>query len=297
MNQYMQHRKSVLALLAAVALGATALAGCSSSPPPEDTPSGATSDGAAGLVPQEYRDGGVTVALLAGSLPLSDVSEDQKGFQGVNYDLLQALSENLGVEFTYEATSFENMIPGAQNGRYDIAAAAFYDTEEREGVVDMVTYFTDGAVFVTTAGGPEDLTEDSLCGLSIAVIQGGAQAARLPAESEACVAAGEGAIDLQVFPNAPSGVLALLSGRVDAFDLSTSVGLYVVSQNDELIAGEPFKVVPVGLVLPQGSDLADAMVAGIDELIESGEYGEILDTWGLGVAGIEASELNPMTAG
>ncbi len=287
--------KAVVGLFIAAAVALTS--GCASSAPTQEDPTTDAATGAAALVPQEYRDGDVTVGLLAGSLPLSDVTEDQKGFQGVNYDLLQALGEQLGMKFTFEATSFENMIPSVQNGRYDLAAAAFYDTAEREGVVDMVTYFTDGAVFVTTSKGAKDLSEDKLCGLSVAVIQGGAQAARLPAASEACQAAGDKAIDLQVFPNAPTGVLALTSGRVDAFDLSTSVGLYVVSQSDGLVAGKPFNVVPVGLVLPKGSDLAEAMVAGINELIESGKYGEVLDTWGLAEAGIKASEFNPLTGG
>lgn len=293
----MTHRRTrlisgVASALALALVGLTSTS-CSSSSEPEGSKSAARETSP--IVPAEFRDG-VDVALVTGSLPLADVTEDQKSFQGVDYDLLEAVGEVLGIEFRYTGTSFDNMIPGVQNNRYDLAAAAFYDTEEREAIVDMVTYMSDGAVFVTNEDeSPAGLTEETLCGLKVGVNQGGAQAARLPAASDACVADGQDPIDMQVFPTTSAAVLALTSDRIDVYDISASIGLYVASQQEALAVGDPFMVVPVGFVLPQDSELSEAIAEGMNEIIDNGTYAEILDDWGLAAAGIEKSEVNPLT--
>lgn len=49
----------------------------------------------------------------------------------------------------------------------------------------------------------------------------------------------------------------------------------------------------ISVAVRKDTGLGEAAQAGLDHLIETGVYGEILQGWGLTEEGIEASALNP----
>ena len=185
-----------------------ALAGCSSS---EGTPSGEAESQALSieiegvgtietdpelqaLVPQEILDAGsVTVATNAPFAPYEMFeSETSETLIGLEPDLGHAVGALLGVEFEFQQQPFDGLIPGVQAGKYDVVMATFFDTAEREAVVDMVNYSASGSGLLVATGNPEGYeTSADLCGASVAVQPGSAQVDIVAGFSEECVAAGE----------------------------------------------------------------------------------------------------------
>ena len=67
---------------------------------------------------------------------------------GVDVDLRNAVAKVLGVRWEIQNGTFPTIIPGVQNGKYDVGMDNFGVTGPREKVVDFATYLTDGQAFL-----------------------------------------------------------------------------------------------------------------------------------------------------
>lgn len=252
----------------------------------------------ASLVPAEYKGKTLTVAFEVANLPWSDFTEDKKSFQGLNYDLVEAVTSVLGLEANYEGTSFTNLIPGVQGGRYDIVASGIFDTPAREEIVDAVTYSSDGEMLIGKKGGKTELTADTLCGLKVAVTASNVMAEKMPSRSDKCVSEGKQAIAVQVYPTQSEMYLSVSSGRADVLATASSNGGYLIKTNPNAFqqAGPTYDSVPVAMVIKKDSPLSDAVAAAVNKLIEDGTYAQIFDKWGQTDSAVKESKINPATA-
>ncbi len=285
------------------------LTGCGSGSSTEPATSAPSSTGAqvaltvdekvASLLPAENKGKTLKVGFEAGALPWADLTPDGSSMQGLDHDLMEAATAVLGIKAEYEGTSFTNIIPGVQGGRYDLGISSFYDTPEREQIVDEVTYGSDGQILISKKGGKTGLTEDTLCGLKVAVVASNLQAEQMPIKSEKCVSEGKQPIDVQVYPTQAEQYLSVSSGRADVLNTGGSNGGYLVKTSPAAFqqAGEPFATVPVAIVLKKGSPLSEAMAAAINKLIENGTYKDLFDKWGLSDWTTDGAKVNPATAG
>jgi polar amino acid transport system substrate-binding protein len=253
----------------------------------------------ASLLPAEYKGKTLKIGFEAGALPWADLTPDGSSMQGLDYDLMQAATAVLGVKAEYEGTSFTNIIPGVQGGRYDLGISSFYDTPEREKIVDEVTYGSDGQILITKKGGKTGLTEDTLCGLKVAVVASNLQAEQMPVKSENCVSEGKQPIAVQVYPTQAEQYLSVTSGRADVLNTGGSNGGYLVKTSPDAFeqAGPPFATVPVAIVLKKDSPLSEAMAAAVNKLIENGTYAKLFDKWGLSDWTTDEAKVNPATTG
>ena len=243
------------------------------------------------LVPAEVRDrGSLTAVMSIGNAPLHYPAPDGPGdMLGVDPDLAKALGEVMGLRVNVVGVTFDQIIPGLQSGRYDISVSQMAITDERLKVLDFVEYMRSGTGLGTRAGNPRQITVATMCGRAIAVSNGSVQQAKyLPALSAQCQQRGQPAIQIRNFPDQQKGVLALVSGRIDAVFVDLPVVQYAAKNVPDITVADTYEAgSPVGIGLDRGSTLTTAIQAGLTELRRNGVYARILAKWAVEANGLD----------
>ncbi len=251
---------------------------------------------AAELLPDEIKDQGyITVAGDASYPPIGFMDDDGVTIVGLDKELADLLSAELGVELRLENASFDAIIPGLQGGKYDAGMSWMNDTEERRQVVDFIDYSQDGSSMFVPAGSdakPESL--EDLCGLSVALQKGTVQQTDAMAASEECEASGEEPVDVQVYPDQNAANGALASGRADVSIADTPVATWQVQESDGKfeLSGQPYGEVYHGIAVIKGSELAEPLAVAMQALMDDGSYLEVLKKWGMEDAAIDTVLIN-----
>lgn len=239
----------------------------------------------AALLPEEYQQGGkITVGSTTGLAPMMFIGDDGKTISGVEADLVKAVGEVLGVETELEDVKPEAFMTGVLAGRFDLAAGSITYTDERKEQADFVVYAEYGQALAKSSDNDTDITFESLCGLTVAVLNGSIQQTKfLPELSAECSAAGDSPIEQDAFPDANSLFLSLDSGRADAAFLNEVSVLYQVEQSegDMTVADTGLGSDPKGIVIGKDTGLQEAVEAAVSHLAEEGQLTEIFSKWGL----------------
>ncbi|PWI42269.1 ABC transporter substrate-binding protein [Streptomyces sp. ICBB 8177] len=274
--------------------------GSSTTIPTRDVVSGIRADPALKAeLPAAVRDSGAlslgTVqAVGVSGLPHAGQAPDGSTV-GLDVDLRDAVAKVLGVSWKVGYGTFPTIIPGVQNGRFDVGQANFGVTAAREKVVDFATYLNDGQAFLggrdTTISSVTRLTD--LCGLTVATSPGSTFQQILTSGAAKCAAAGRKPYRVRYFTDTAPIFLGLANGTVDVY-FGPTLGLKYDAAH---IAGTKFlgqiSTTPVGFVTRKGSPLGRALSDAVNKLIADGTYKEILAKWGVPGTGIPASRLNP----
>lgn len=249
----------------------------------------------AALLPESIKSKGVVTVATPMDVPPNIWLEDGN-LRGEAVDLARAMEPILGVTFDFQDIQWPGVIPGIQSGNYDMSIGVMSYRPEREEVMDMIVFRSNVSGILTLAENAGKITSPAdLCGQPVAAVQGAVLFQQLEKESEACVAAGKPAINVQTYPKTGLAVVALKAGSVIAYPASTGEMAYVSStSNGELIsvhfnewAGNP-QAIAVSKELP---GLADALAGALQELNENGTYLEILTRYGLEASAIAKDEI------
>lgn len=292
-------RRGLRAALAMTATAALALTGCTTntegpqdSGEPREEVSLETDEAIAALVPAEIRDKGV---IVIGTNPPYAPNEfkDQNGeIVGFDVDVMNAAAQLMGLRAEFRESDFEKIIPAIEGGTMDMGASSFTVNDERLKTVDFVTYFEAGIQWASAAG--NDIDPDDACGLNVAVQQTTVSDQEdVPARSEACVAAGKPAIQKVQFDSQDEASTAVALGKVDAMSADSPVSAYAVKQSEGKmqLAGDVFDAAPYGWPVRKGSELAAALEAAADKLIETGDFEKIARNWGVEDGLIDDAEI------
>jgi polar amino acid transport system substrate-binding protein len=256
----------------------------------------AVDEAAAGLVPDDVRaDGKLVIAADATSAPDAFLADDGQTLTGWQVDLAYQLTDVLGIEPEFVNTSIPTIIPGLENGRYEMGIATFGITPDRLEILDFVGNFVGGGGFLTAAGNDLDFAGiDDLCGLTVGVIQGTLYVDESAAQSERCEAAGEDAVEVQQFPDKNAAALAVGSGRVDLiFVDATTTGYMVVQDPDKYEEiGDLFYLGVAGISFPKDSGMAEAVQAALQVLIDDGTYVGTLAAYGVDSGAVSVATIN-----
>ena len=282
------------ALLALTACGTDASGGQATEIPKtqntRDISEGVQPDPAAvALLPQSYKDKGeLIVAMDLSSPPMTFLAEDNVTPIGVNPDLARIVAKKLGLKLKFENTAFDTIIPGIDGGRYDFTATTMSATEERLKVLDMINYLKGGSVVAVPDGNPGNLTNDTLCGKNVAVTKGSTQQLKhLPNVSEwTCTSQGKPAINAVTLPNIQEALTQLDSKRVDAVFYDASAIAWAQAQQPNHFSVLEPRIdtrtnTNVAMGLKKGSPLTPALQKAIQSMLESPQYKESLEYWGL----------------
>ncbi|MGP0221390.1 MULTISPECIES: ABC transporter substrate-binding protein [unclassified Paenarthrobacter] len=251
-------------------------------------------EAAVALLPQSMKDKGeLTVAMDLSSPPMTFLAEDNSTPIGVNPDLARLVAKKLGLKLRFENTAFDTIIPGIDGGRYDFTATTMSATEERLKVLDMINYLKGGSAIAVPKGNPQNLSNGALCGKSIGVTKGSTQQLKhLPNVSKwTCEEKGKPAINPVTLPNVQEALTQLDSKRIDGvFYDASGLAWAQVQQPEHFVVLEPRMDTRtdtnVAMGLKKGSPLTPAFQRAIQSMLESPQYKESLEYWGLGDSAI-----------
>jgi polar amino acid transport system substrate-binding protein len=301
-------QRAVAGLMILLALGASG-AGCSSEPAREGSNTSNTADISEGvqpdeaavkLLPQSYKDKGeLTVAMDLHYPPTTFLADDNSTPIGLNPDMARLIAKKLGLKLKFENTAFDTIIPGLDGGRYDFTATTMSPSAERLKVLDMIDYFNGGISVAVSTGNPLNISNDDMCGRSIAVTKGSnAQLKHLPNVSEwTCTSKGKPAINGVTLPNIQEALTQLASKRIDGVFYDTVSLVWAERQQPNTftiltpqVDTRSDHVVAIGL--KKGSPLTPALQKAVQSVLDSAEYKKSLANWGLESGAITEAKLN-----
>ncbi|WP_440221350.1 ABC transporter substrate-binding protein [Dietzia sp. MNB45] len=292
-------RRGLRAAMALTATAALALTGCTTntegpqdSGEPRDEVSLETDEKIAALVPAEIRDKGVIVIGTNPPYAPNEFKNESGEIVGFDIDVMTAAAQLMGLRAEFRESDFEKIIPAIEGGTMDMGASSFTVNDERLQTVDFVTYFEAGIQWAAAAG--NDIDPDDACGLNVAVQRTTVSDQEdVPARSEACVAAGKPAIEKVQFDSQDEASTAVALGKVDAMSADSPISAYAVKQSEGKmqLVGDVFDSAPYGWPVRKDSELAAALEAAADKLIETGDFETIAQNWGLEAGLIDDAEI------
>jgi polar amino acid transport system substrate-binding protein len=240
---------------------------------------------------------GVPPAPGTVGLPHAGTTADGRSV-GLDVDLRQAVAKVLGVTWKEENGTFATIIPGVQNGKYDVGMANFGVTRAREKVVDFASYLNDGQSFL----GAKDLGTDSvtrltdLCGHTVATAPGSTFQQILQDGAGKCAAAGRKAYTVQYFTDPAPIFLGLANGKVDIYFGPTLALKYDAAHVPGTKYLGQISTTQVGFVTAKGSPVAKALSDAVNKLIADGTYARVFAKWNVSDTRLPSSRVNPPAA-
>ncbi|WP_214415760.1 transporter substrate-binding domain-containing protein [Sphaerisporangium fuscum] len=201
--------------------------------------------------------------------------------KGWSVDLAKAMAAKMGMTFTYTATGFDMIIPGLDNGRYDVAVASLGVTPDRLESLDFVPLQKEGTAFGWKKGsGPNIQKIEDVCGKSVAVLTGAWEYKYLTENNpKTC---GSNPMKIQQFKDQPSAELAVTSGRVQLVAAGSGKLKYSAKQTGQLDTSDLLvNAVYNGLGVKKDSPLGPALKAALQAVIDDGTYARIRSQWGV----------------
>jgi polar amino acid transport system substrate-binding protein len=204
---------------------------------------------------------------------------------GADIDIGTEVGKRLGREVEFTNVGFDGIIAALQSDVCDAIISGMNNTPERAEQVDFVNYLNVGQSLVVRSGNPLGINSlEALCGHAAGAQVGSTNLDTLNAASEACVAAGNEAIEVTGYPADTDGILALKADRIDAYETDSPVAAYYIGQEPESFefGGPAIDALPVGIALRKDdTELRDQMQAAIDEMHADGTMAAILEKWQL----------------
>lgn len=243
---------------------------------------------AAAAVPAAIgKDGKLTVATTAGSIPLSFHATDDKTPIGVEVDIAQLVADKLGLALDVQVTSWENWPLKTQSGDFEAVFSNVGINKDRVKLFDFSTYRAAYMGFEAKKSSTYNIKgADDISGLKVSVGSGTNQEKILLAWNKDLESRGKAPATLQYYSSDADTILALSSGRTDlniapypsvSYRENTRDDLKVVGKVN---AGWPSETLVAATTL-KGNGLAPAITDALNSAIKDGSYGKVLDRWGL----------------
>ena len=248
-------------LKAATAAGALALAGIAATAP------------AMAEELDTLKEKGTIRIAMSGAYPPFNFVNDQNEVVGFDPAIGTEIAKRMGLETEIVTTAWDGIIGGLLANKYDAVVGSMSITEERDKVIDFVGpyYNTKRAIF-TKAGSPIT-SVDQLDEVKVGVTLG---------ETHEQWARDQG-YDLNTYKGLPELLLELDNGRVDAIvNDSIPVMLAMKAGQYDLAIVEDPSAEPIGAgiaIRENNPELAAAMQAALDSMMEDGTYLKIAEEW------------------
>ena len=247
------------------------------------------------LPAEQLETGKIVSAATLAYAPFEFIAEDGSP-TGASVEVQQAMAEVLGLELEFIEIPFTSIFPSIASGRADYSCCAYSVTEERLEQVDFVTLMRAGHVVAALPEVAPSITDQfDLCGLKLAVNAGSTADFVADDLSQDCVDAGLDPIEEIQYPTSNESVNAVLSGRADArLDDVTVAGYYEVTSEGALVVTDSgmYESRDAGLVVPKGNlEMAEALQAALQVLMDNGTLAEIFDEYGLRFAALDEAAL------
>ena len=249
------------------------------------------------LVPAELAESGV---LRNGAstdyAPGEYRADDGQTPVGYDIDLTKALAAVMGLdEGTTTHAEFPTIIP-ALGTKFDVGISSFTITGERLEQVNMISYVEVGSAYAVAAGNPSDFDPSDPCGATLGVQNGTYQQEYAQTLSDQCAADGKDPITVMPLDLQTDVSTKVIGGQYDATLADSTVIGYTVELSDGRLeqVGDVIESAPQGIaVAKDDTELAEAVQAAVQFLMDNGYLEQILAPYGAGDAALSTAELNP----
>ncbi len=192
---------------------------------------------------------------------------------GFEVDLAEALAKRMGVAIEWRALSFDALLAGLRQDRWDLVIASFGITEERSKAVTFTNpHYCSGGIVVSKD--PAIRTPADLVGKTVAVQTGSTYLENVSKLT--------GLKEVKNFPKDTDCRSALVNGRVDAWvtDRFVAKAALASSASAGLRAGDFVFVERIACAVKQGNtSLAQAVNQALGDLMADGTYEAISKKW------------------
>ncbi|MCH6205628.1 ABC transporter substrate-binding protein [Brucella ciceri] len=247
------------------------------------------------------KDGVLTIGIsTSGHLPLHDYASDSKTVIGYDVDLAQIIADSLGLKLELVSVAWADWPLGLSSGKFDAVISNVTVTEERKEKFDFSTYRKDELGFYVKSDSKisEIKSPADIAGLKVITDAGTNQEKILLEWDRQNVAAGLKPIEVQYYDDDAVKDLAVQSGRADAVFSVNATQAYSAGINGKtklvgtVSGGWPITA-EIAVTTRKGSGLAQPLTDVLNDLIASGAYQKVLETWNLGPEAITEAKTNP----
>ena len=204
-------------------------------------------------------------------------SVDQDGtVVGFDVDVVNAICERVNCVAEFQTTAWDGIFPALANGEFDMVASGVSITPERDQIVDFTDPYHEVTQAIAVRVEDEGLTlGDFTEGDLILGAQTGTTNA---ATAEGLV----GRERTRLYDTFNTAVQALINGDVDGVGIDdTSADAFAEQYAGEIVVNirEIASGDQLGLVVPEGDPLVDALNAGLAAIREDGTLDALVDKW------------------
>jgi polar amino acid transport system substrate-binding protein len=221
---------------------------------------------------EEIKKDGKIIVATEGAYPPFNYFQGSK-LTGFEVELAEAIVKKMGLAIEWKSLSFDALLAGLRQDRWDMVMASFGVTEERSKAVTFTNpYYCSGGVIVSKD--PAIRTADSLKGKTVAVQTGSTYMENVKKL--------QGVKEVKNFPQDTDARSALLNGRVDAWvsDRFVVKTALATSPAAGLKMGDYLFVEKIATAIKKGnSTLAAALDKALAEVIADGTYKTISEKY------------------
>lgn len=227
-------------------------------------------------------DGVLTISQSAGYPPFEyKMGSELTGF---DVELAEGLAEKMGLETEFFDLDWDGVMPAVLGGRADIVISGMFITPEREEQVDLIPYMQIGEVVMVPAGNPKNISEipDDFSGKDIAVARATVAEKQMAEYNDQLISEGKEPMKLLVLATDQDALVAVESGRADAFIPAAPTAAYAMSERPGVYdIATAFKAdTQIGIaVRKDGSDMNRAVNEALQSLVEDGTYEALLEKY------------------
>ena len=297
--------RTVVSAGVCAAMSSVMLAGCTynsekmgSSHEPTEVITVHKDDVLAQSIPESLKRKGVfTVGTSADFAPLEFVGSDGKTIQGAEIDIARAVGQLFGLTTQFMNASFDSLVASVGT-KYDAGFSSFDVKPERLDHTNMVTLYTSGTKYSVLKDNPRGITPNNVCGRSVAVLTGSVYEGMANEKNNGCKRDGRKGLVIQSYKNSADAATAVAGGKADFWFSDSPVVDYAQRQSEgrvQSIGKVVDSTAKAAIVAKRDTQLAAAIHAAIQKLIDDGTMKRILTKWGTQESLISESMLNPRT--
>ncbi len=190
--------------------------------------------------------------------------------------MVNAIAEKLGLQVTYQDTSFDTIFRDTAQGKFDMAVAASTITAEREQTVDFSDPYYKANQSLMVTSGSDIRTVDDLGGATVGAQDGTTGEDYANERDRRVVRSGD-------YPEGPDAINALRAGQVDAVIIDQPVAVDAVESltgGDIEIAQEIVTSELYGLPFaPDNDALREAVNGALQEIKDDGTLATLYEQY------------------
>ncbi|MFJ8603084.1 ABC transporter substrate-binding protein [Streptomyces shenzhenensis] len=245
-----------------------------------------TTTGSADVAPpQNLVSSGTLTYGTAATFPPFESKSSGGGLEGFDIDMIESLASSMGLRPKALDMDFDGLIPALAGRRTDIVNSAMYITDKRAAQVDFVPYLVIGEALLTPRGNPQKIghVPEDLSGKTVAVTRGAIGETYMEEYNKELKKQGLATMKIMSLPSNQDAMLAVKSGRADAFDTSTPGAATTMAKSKDYSIAATFKNdTKIGIAVRKGdTGTATAIRKALDLFVQSGEYRKLLKKYQL----------------